>query len=58
VQALENAANEAAALGHADDAARWTARATAVAAAINAHLWDANAGAYLDSAVGAVPRAA
>jgi hypothetical protein len=54
VQALQNAAALATALGHGDDAARWSARATTVAAAINAHLWDATAGAYLDSAVGAV----
>jgi hypothetical protein len=54
VMALQNAAALATALGHSDDAARWSARATTVAAAINTHLWDANAGAYLDSAVGAV----
>ena len=54
VQALRNAAALATALGHADDATRWTARAQTVATAVNAHLWDASAGAYLDSAVGAV----
>jgi hypothetical protein len=54
VEALKNAAGLATALGHADDAARWTARAGTVATAINAHLWDAGAGAYLDAAVGAV----
>jgi hypothetical protein len=57
VQALNNAAALAAALGHDADAARWRARAGTVAAAVNAHLWDAGAGAYLDSAVGAVRHA-
>jgi hypothetical protein len=54
VMALQNASALAAALGHTDDAARWNARAATVAAAVNTHLWDATAGAYLDSAVGAV----
>ena len=54
VMALRNAAGLAGSLGHGADAARWAARADTVSAAINAHLWDANAGAYLDSAVGAV----
>jgi hypothetical protein len=57
VLALRNAAALAAALGRADDAARWAVRAETVAAAVNAHLWDAAAGAYLDSAVGAVRHA-
>lgn len=54
VMALQNAAELATALGHAEDAARWRDRAGTVAAAVNARLWDASAGAYLDSAVGAV----
>jgi hypothetical protein len=54
VLALRDAARLAAALGHASDAQRWTQRAADVATAINAHLWDADAGAYLDSAVGVV----
>lgn len=54
VEALRNASALATSLGHSADAARWTARATSVAAAINAHLWDATAGAYLDAASGAV----
>ncbi len=57
VQALKNAAALATSLGHADDAARWNTRAGTVAAAVNAHLWDAGAGAYLDSAVGAARHA-
>jgi hypothetical protein len=54
VEALRNASALATSLGHPDDAARWSARATTVSAAVNAHLWDANAGAYLDAAAGAV----
>lgn len=54
VLALQDAAKMATALGHGDDAATWTARASSVADAINAHLWDPNAGAYLDDATGAV----
>jgi Bacterial alpha-L-rhamnosidase 6 hairpin glycosidase domain/Bacterial alpha-L-rhamnosidase C-terminal domain/F5/8 type C domain len=54
VLALRDAAQLAQALGHPADAQRWSDRATSVAAAINAHLWDASAGAYLDSAVGPV----
>lgn len=57
VLALRDAARLATALGHADDAARWSARSDTVASAINTHLWDASAGAYLDSAVGAVRHA-
>ena len=54
VQALRDAGALAGSLGHGADAARWNARAATVGAAINAHLWDGGAGAYLDSAVGAV----
>jgi hypothetical protein len=54
VLALRDAARLATALGNTADAQRWTARAASVADAINAHLWDPSAGAYLDSAVGAV----
>ena len=54
VLALRNAAGLATATGHPADATKWTARAATVSAAINAHLWDATAGAYLDSAVGAL----
>jgi hypothetical protein len=54
VEALKNASALATSLGHSDDAARWSARASTVSAAINAHLWDASAGAYLDDAAGAV----
>jgi hypothetical protein len=57
VMALQDAAAMAKSLGHQDDAARWAARAKTVATAINAHLWDASVGAYLDSAVGAVRHA-
>jgi hypothetical protein len=52
VQALNDAASLARSLGKAADADRWTARARTVAAAVNAHLWDAAAGAYLDSGTG------
>ena len=54
VLALRDAAKLADSLGHTADAQRWSDRADSVAAAINAHLWDAGTGAYLDSAVGAV----
>jgi hypothetical protein len=54
VQALNNAASIARLLGHSADADRWEQRAASVAAAINANLWDASAGAYLDSADGPV----
>jgi hypothetical protein len=57
VQALTDASGVAAALGHAADAARWAQRAQAVTAAINTYLWDATAGAYLDSGTGAVRHA-
>ena len=52
VQALNDAASMARSLGKNADADRWTARAKTVAAAVNAHLWDAAAGAYLDSGSG------
>lgn len=54
VQALKDAAGMARSLGHTADADRWQQRAQTVANAINAHLWDATTGAYLDSAVGAI----
>ena len=54
VQALNDAASIARVLGHGADADRWELRAAGVAAAINANLWDAAAGAYLDSADGPV----
>ncbi|HJP72660.1 MAG TPA: alpha-L-rhamnosidase C-terminal domain-containing protein [Pseudonocardiaceae bacterium] len=57
VQALGAAAGIADFLGNGSDANRWRARASTVAAAINGQLWDANAGAYLDSAVGPVRHA-
>lgn len=57
VMALQDASAIAKSLGHDDDAARWAARAKTVSTAINVHLWDASAGAYLDSAVGPVRHA-
>ncbi|MFD6532159.1 alpha-L-rhamnosidase C-terminal domain-containing protein [Streptomyces sp. NPDC060184] len=57
VQALNNAAALARWLGHSADAARWEDRAVRVAEAVNAHLWDEEAGAYLDSGTGAVRHA-
>ena len=57
VQLLDAAANIADFLGNSADASRWRARATTVANAINAQLWDAAAGAYLDSSVGPVRHA-
>ena len=54
VEALQDAAQLATALGHPADADRWTQRAGAVATAVNTYLWDASAGAYLDDATGAV----
>ena len=57
VQALNDAANIALLLGHTSDASRWEQRAAGVASAINANLWDAAAGAYLDSADGPVRHA-
>ena len=57
VEALKDAAGIATMLGHPADAARWTQRAATVAAAINSQLWDASAGAYLDSSTGDVRHA-
>ncbi|MEV6741447.1 alpha-L-rhamnosidase C-terminal domain-containing protein [Streptomyces sp. NPDC051104] len=57
VQALNDAARLARWLGHAADADRWTRRADRVKEAINARLWDDDAGAYLDSATGPVRHA-
>ncbi|HTJ67625.1 MAG TPA: alpha-L-rhamnosidase C-terminal domain-containing protein [Actinospica sp.] len=57
VQALNDAASMANALGKPSDAARWTQRAATVAAAINSALWDASVGAYLDSGTGDVRHA-
>ncbi|MGM0353978.1 alpha-L-rhamnosidase-related protein [Streptomyces sp. ECR3] len=57
VQALNDAARLADWLGHGADADRWRERADTVAEAVNAHLWDASAGAYLDSGTGAVRHA-
>ncbi|WP_201799278.1 alpha-L-rhamnosidase C-terminal domain-containing protein [Subtercola vilae] len=57
VQALTDASKLAAQLGHADDAQTWADRAATVSAAINAHLWDSTAAAYLDSNVGDVRHA-
>jgi hypothetical protein len=54
VTALDDASRLARSLGHTADADRWAARKTTVAAAINQYLWDPAAGAYLDSATGAV----
>jgi len=49
VLALNNAASIATFLGSASDAARWSARAQTVSAAINANNFDASAGAYIDT---------
>ncbi|MER5472009.1 alpha-L-rhamnosidase C-terminal domain-containing protein [Streptomyces sp. NPDC002685] len=57
VQALNDAARLARWLGREGDATRWTQRAESVKGAINAHLWDDAAGAYLDSATGPVRHA-
>ncbi|MEU9446222.1 alpha-L-rhamnosidase C-terminal domain-containing protein [Streptomyces sp. NPDC048304] len=57
VQALRDAARLARLLGQSGDATRWITRADKVAQAVNALLWDADAGAYLDSATGAVRHA-
>ncbi|MFH8734357.1 MULTISPECIES: alpha-L-rhamnosidase-related protein [unclassified Streptomyces] len=57
VQALRDAARIAEHVGHDADAARWRERADKVAQAVNTHLWDEAAGAYLDSATGAVRHA-
>ncbi|GAA4685584.1 hypothetical protein GCM10025780_35010 [Frondihabitans cladoniiphilus] len=52
VEALHDASRTATALGHPTESAAWSERAEAVRKAINVHLWDAGAGAYLDSATG------
>ena len=57
VQALKDAAGIATMLGRVNDAQRWTQRAATVAASINSLLWDASAGAYLDSSTGDVRHA-
>ncbi|WP_329113172.1 alpha-L-rhamnosidase-related protein [Streptomyces sp. NBC_01465] len=57
VQALNDAASLATWLGNSADAARWSARADNVAKAVDTHLWDEAAGAYLDSATGPVRHA-
>ena len=57
VQALRAGARLARLLGRGSDAERWTARADKVAQAVNALLWDAAAGAYLDSTTGPVRHA-
>ncbi|MCX4774576.1 discoidin domain-containing protein [Streptomyces sp. NBC_01260] len=57
VQALRDAARIAGLLDHDTDAQRWSKRADKVAGAINDHLWDPAAGAYLDSATGPVRHA-
>ena len=54
VRALTAAAGLARATGHGGDADRWTQRGRTLATAINTYLWDPAAGAYLDSATGAV----
>ncbi|GAA2555243.1 alpha-L-rhamnosidase C-terminal domain-containing protein [Winogradskya consettensis] len=54
VQALRDAARIAGFLGYTADADRWTRRAATVTAAVNAKLWDATAGAYLDTLDGPV----
>jgi hypothetical protein len=57
VQALRDAAAIARFLGHGGYADGWSARADDVAKAVNTHLWDAAAGAYLDSGTGPVRHA-
>lgn len=57
VQALQDSAALARWLGHEADAERWAERARNVAAAVNTHLWDDSAGAYLDSSTGAARHA-
>lgn len=49
VNALRRGAEIATELGHANDAAAWSARADAVRSAINAHLFDATNELYVDS---------
>ncbi|RDW80803.1 six-hairpin glycosidase-3 [Coleophoma crateriformis] len=53
VQALDNAASIATFIGgHEGDAARWTARARNISAAINTYLFDNSTGAYFDTLPG------
>jgi hypothetical protein len=52
VLALRQASQMAAELGDSANASEWSTRADTVAAAINAHLWDPAAGAYIDSTGG------
>ena len=52
VDALHAAAQIAAALGYADAADRWRARAVALAAPFASAFWDASAGAFQDSPTG------
>ncbi len=54
VLALKDASRLAARLGDSANATAWRERAASVASAINAHLWDPTAGAYLDSSTGPV----
>jgi hypothetical protein len=51
-RALQAAAQIADTLGHADAAARWRARAAALAAPFGSAFWDASAGAFADSPAG------
>jgi hypothetical protein len=53
-RALETASQIADALGHADAAARWRARAAALAAPFASTFWDASAGAFADSPTGPI----
>lgn len=56
VLALNNAASIATFLGgHDDDATRWTARAKAVASAVNSQLFDNSTGAFFDGTCGSSP---
>jgi hypothetical protein len=49
VYALQNAAQWASSMNKQPAASSWTKRAASVSKAINANLWDAKVGAYLDS---------
>lgn len=51
-EALRAGAQVAAALGYADAASRWSARAAALAGPFDAAFWDPTAGAFLDSPSG------
>ena len=52
VIALDSAASIASYLGHKDDAARWSSRSKAVAAAINTYNFDNTVGAFFDGTCG------